>query len=524
MTAPDSPAFSSDRQTPEWAMILALAAVSVGLRLTLALMPLNRAEYTDGILQLTLFSQGNPYWPPLYSALAVGLGSLLGDAELGGRLVSALLGGLCIIPLCLIAHRLGGRRAASLAGIIFLVLPEPLRWGIRVMTDATFLTLFATCILLLMPDEKTCPIRRLVWATAFAVLATLTRYQGLILAFPILYAILQRLKNRQTIWQILLAQIFWLAIPLWMFRGGFAHLRQFADRSGADLGLTTGQTLLAYWNLAESYIYLFPYSISFGVFLAFVGGVFLLAGQRTAASIWTLGMMFFIGIVLLAMQAAFGIFEFRYMMPMLIFVVPCAGVGLQKIDESLANWRMVALSIFCVVLIPPMLLSAGSLLLQREVFADIRDASQYAGRIAGPQTRLYTNEHYNAEIPVVKTQYWAGRPVEYDPEFVRFTLTRMDPMNPPPPVPAAQRFRLGDLIIFNTIYAGPPPAEVLYLSHLGEDYEFDVVAQFVSSVTPLLTDVMEVPGAHGSPLAWFYRYSMQGSQTLVLKITKIHEK
>ncbi len=530
----------------DWPTLAGLTAISVLARLILVLpwslpvpggfgpinFPLNQAEYTDGILQLTLFSKGNPYWPPFYSALAVGLGSLLGDLEMGGRLISAIFGGLAILPILLIAHRIGGAKSATFAALIFLVLPEPMRWGIRVMTDALFLTLFAAAIYLTMPDEQgqSQSTWRLILATMVSVLAGLTRYQGVLLILPLLWAAVSGARRGQKIWPVLAMQVLWLAIPLWMFRGGFAHMQQFSDRSGAALGLSRGETLLAYWNLAENYLYLFPYSISLGVFCSFLIGFFSPAGWdkplrdnrgfwNPSPARWLMILFFICGAAILVAQSAFGIFEFRYMLPMIAFVAPYAGIGLERIDQKLSGSRAAALIAFAVVLIPPMLLSMGSLLLQREAFGDVKAASIRAAQIAGPNHRIYTNEFYNARIPVVKTAFWARRPVEYDPEYRNFVRNITNPQLPPITLPAEQRLRAGDVIIYCNLYS--VGTQIQYLNYLNQIYDVDIADNVGGQIVPLLPDIMEVPGTHGNALSWFYRYQPQTMQTLVLRIRKL---
>jgi len=174
------------------------------------------------------------------------------------------------------------------------------------------------------------------------------------------------------------------------------------------------------------------------------------------------------------------------------------------------------------VLVPPMLLSAGTLMLQSQTFADMKYASEFAAQVAEPGAEIYTNEYYNAKIPVVKVPFWAGRDVAYDPTFARFRRHQMDPLTEEPPLTPEERLAVGDLIVFSTLYAGPPPAEILYLSYLGALYEYEIINQFPMTIVPLLTDVMHVPGAHGNPLAWFYRYQPQGAQTLVIRIVGVH--
>jgi len=480
-----------------WALA-ALAAASVGMRLGLALVNVNEAEYTDGILQLTLFSRGNPYWPPLYSALAVLTGKAVGDLELGGRLVSAVLGGLAVVPISAMAGKIGGRRAGVMAGVAFMAAPEALRWGVRVMTDASFLTLFAASLCLLMPRQEGAPSSgRIIWGTVVAVLATLTRYQGLILVFPILWGLVRAWREKRCLAAPLAAQILWLAIPLWIVRGGFAHLQQVLQRTGADEGLSPVETLLSYWNLAECYFLFFPYSLTPPIFLCFLAGLFLPRVCQRRTGRWFLAVFLLAGALILATQAVFGIFEFRYLLPLLAFVLPFAGMGLDRLDRALANRRNLAMAVFCVVLGWPVLFSAASLLFQRQAFGDIKAASQFAAQAVGPDVRVVSNECYNDKIPVVKTSFWVGREVQ---------RAQLDTVQE------------GDCLILSSLYSGGVDLMDYWERMLQSGFHIQELARFDGMVLPLLPDIMSIRGAHGSPLAWFYRYQWQNFFTVVVRI------
>jgi len=49
-------------------------------------------------------------------------------------------------------------------------------------------------------------------------------------------------------------------------------------------------------------------------------------------------------------------------------------------------------------------------------------------------------------------------------------------------------------------------------------YDCREVAWFRAEIVPLLPDIMEIPGTHPNPLAWFYRYHRQQFYTVVLAI------
>ncbi len=495
------------------------------MAIRLAFLRVNHAEYTDGILQLTLFSKGNPYWPPFYPALAVSLGAILGDPELGGRLVSAILGGLAVIPVALIGQKLGGRRVAIFAAVFYLVLPSGLRWGVRVMTDATFFTLFATSIWLLMPRKDEYPSsRQIALATVFSVLATLTRYQGLLLIFPIAFALLRQLRMRRPSALALATQALWLAVPGWILRGGFAHLQQVLDRKGTEYDMTVWESALAYWSVAESYLYLYPYALTPTIFLAFLAGLFSSRSAQPGAARWLLGMFILSALLIGASQAAFVHYDFRYMFPLGVFIVPFAGLGLNRLFEVLGNRKILHGVALLICFVPPTIFSVASVLLQREAFGDIKAASQYVGENIPPESRVFTNERYNNDIPVVKTAFWADREVLPDPELQGYLVHRGLALGTPRP--EQRNLRADDIFILTSTYSVGRPGQadhlgkymLDYFNYLSARYRLTVLEEFRAEFTPLLTDIMARPGAHASPMAWIFRYQPQECATFVIRI------
>src|SRR5690606_21790656 len=106
--------------------------------------------------------------------------------------VSAICSGAAIIPLYFMARRAYGTRAALYTGIFYITAPVAARWGIRLMTDATFsLFFFWACERVCsVADERDVRVakRGVLFAALFATLAALTRYQGLMLVPPVLVA------------------------------------------------------------------------------------------------------------------------------------------------------------------------------------------------------------------------------------------------------------------------------------------------------------------------------------------------
>ena len=165
----------------------------------LVTLPLNAAEYTDGVLQVTQFENPTGIWPPLYTGLVWPLHFVLGHLW-AGRLVSAVASVLALVPLYLLARRMFGGRAALFAGLFYLTAPVANRWGIRVMTEATFSVFFFwACERICAAWDETdasSAERAFGGAIIAAVLAALTRYQGLLFTIP-LFILFFHLSKKQ---------------------------------------------------------------------------------------------------------------------------------------------------------------------------------------------------------------------------------------------------------------------------------------------------------------------------------------
>ena len=305
------------------ALLLGFLAFNAVFRL--ALINLNAGEYTDGILQITQFERADSFWPPLYTALVWVVRMMGIEAILAGRLVAVASAVLLVLPLWSLARSWSGRRAALFTVALYTVSPLALRWSLHVMTDVPFLLFFhLACAALLRAaarlkgvervdgvdrvdsmdrvdgmdstdgDKFVAPSggfvvpsggfvvpsggfvapsdagRQLVWATLWAVLATLTRYQGLMLAPLVLWVLVLVCRRRSTgRVAALVMQTLWLALPAWLLYQRFGHIGQVAERTGVGWA----QTLLNYWNLFEMFIYILPYAVTLPVFVFFVIGL-----------------------------------------------------------------------------------------------------------------------------------------------------------------------------------------------------------------------------------------------------------
>jgi 4-amino-4-deoxy-L-arabinose transferase-like glycosyltransferase len=270
------------------ALLLGFLAFNAIFRL--ALIRQNAGEYTDGILQITQFERADSFWPPLYTALVWVVRMMGVEAILAGRLVAVASSVLLVLPLWSLARSWSGRRAALFTVALYTVSPLALRWSLHVMTDVPFLLFFhLACAALLgsaarlkaEKENKTSQAdpaygaaasagNRLAWATLWAVLATLTRYQGLMLV-PLVGWVLVLVWRRRGAGRAAATaiQLAWLALPAWLLYQRFGHIGQVAERQAGDWA----KTLLNYWNLFEMFLYILPYAVTLPVFAFFVIGL-----------------------------------------------------------------------------------------------------------------------------------------------------------------------------------------------------------------------------------------------------------
>lgn len=343
--------------TPTDRKIIAVFVV-VSLALRLACIPLNTAEYTDGILQITAFTYGQTFWPPFYTALVQALNGLTRDPELAGKLISIFSSALLIVPLYWSAHRLAGRRAAVYALFFYMTDAIAWRWSIRVMSDALFELLFFSSAVLFCrfferatdwfeeatarlwdeplpkpPEPDRLHAGFFLAANALGSLAFATRLQGVFLIFLAAPAMqmFQRHPGGKG-WRnglIFMASVLvWLA-PVFLNRALFGgHGKQFEERAGTTLV----QMTLIYWNVLESFLLLFPYFITIPVFVLFAGGLFLFL--RADVNTRTFARFFLIfGALILLTQMAFQSFQERYLLPLIPFMMVLAGAAAARWED-----------------------------------------------------------------------------------------------------------------------------------------------------------------------------------------------
>ncbi len=500
--------------------------LGVALLVRLLFLPVNQAEYTDGILQILQFREPVGIWPPVYSALVYPFSFIFGDLY-AGRLVSAIASSLAVIPLYRMTQRAFGTRAALYAGIFYLTAPVATRWGIRVMTDATFALFFWwACERLIFACDERHPRhaqRALMWGTVAAVLAALTRFQGLMLVPPVLaVAGVLWWRHGRLHWKSLLWLIGLGILPLWVWQtspGEFIHTQQFAERA-FDAPMPAAMVITLN---AEAFIAFFPYFLTYPVFFFALMGAFWMRQRRGP---WLGLMAVYSAIVLLLAQSAFSSFQERYLLPLMGFFWVLAGAGMFALQERwLRMDRSYRRRFFAYVLIFTYSYSGFFALAvvfgQRGAWGDLAAASRLAGQLADPlsdaPTPIYTNEVYRPErrgspaIATTKVAFYADRPVLY---LGAGEITFSREGRPQPPI---NRLPVGSLLVLSDLYG-----EQMQVQYLSLYYDLEIVDHpnnpARAQLIPLLPDNMERPLTNQNPSAWLWRYELQEFYTTVYRV------
>lgn len=136
---------------------LVAGLVSLALLSRLLLLRFQQVMTPDGVYYATLgeklvsgnFREGlSTFYPPLYPFL-VGLSSLIfRDAEAGGKMVSAMAGGLLVVPVYLLIRILYGTGAAAVGALLISVHPLLNYHSTLLLTESTYTLLFMTAVLM----------------------------------------------------------------------------------------------------------------------------------------------------------------------------------------------------------------------------------------------------------------------------------------------------------------------------------------------------------------------------------------
>lgn len=503
--------------------IIILAFVAMNLVWRSLFLPVSQSAYTDGVLQIEAFRFGMSYWPPLY-ALAARLFAWIPGMGLEGsaRLISILAATWAVVPLAAIARRLFGFSAAIWTMAVWTASPVALRWGLAVMTDSLATSLWITslgalviAVESLMPglfpkSDGVTPEARparcnqfLLMASLAGTLATLTRYQGVLLLLPLALAVwkistvAKHMPNRPySPWLTLLP---WAAAPLWMLRQGpaplLAHFGQFSDRAGS-LGL--GSALLRYWYYIEGFLMASPYFLTWGVFGFLIFGL-LRTNWATVRLRWAAWTALYFAVAVIVLQACFQSFQFRYMLPLVPLTCIFAGHGLEVWKKRCDGSHVRFWSLAGPALLFSFVISIFVAANQGEPFLDIKQASRYVAETGVPDSaRIFSNEFYNEEmIAPYKVRFWTG-------DDKAKTLQGNSQMQP------------GDIIMISSFYEGSWENYKRKLELISEALPVSVDKQFSYTSRPLFPDLMNTAMLHGNPSGFDHRYQRQMFQTTVL--------
>ena len=440
-----------------------------------------RAEYTDAIIQLTLFENDNTIFPPLFSLLSRALEFVVVDPIWAGRLVSSLASSLTVIPVFLLGKRIWCEKTGLWASICYSISAIQWRWSVRAMTDPLFAFLFALSLYWTIEGFFTRNKNQACASLFFAGLATLTRYQGLILV-PLVALGFWRSRKRQTGWGwAALSLIPWLCILGWLFHRGIGHGGQFHERAVG--GITN--VLLAYLMMAEGFIVYLPYALGYPLFGAMVLG--LARGHRLPKERVLAETSLFIFIPWLLIHAAFQSFQYRYFLPLLPVLSVWAGAGVFRIRTAL-----IRKGLFLVLVLWGVTFSGLVLYLQRDTFGDIRESAEFVKELE-PSCRIFSDEVYRVGVENVKMKYWSARQVYSIPQNLRI-------------------LRPGDVLVLHNTYSdfGALARSLQTL------FEVEELFHVEGTICPLLPDIMTQPRVTSQPFCMAYRYVPQHFMSVVI--------
>jgi 4-amino-4-deoxy-L-arabinose transferase-like glycosyltransferase len=149
----DTPLKASGRE-----LLSVLGLAMLGCILRIALIPYGDFISSDGVYYATLgrnllagdLHHGiSAYWSPLYPLLIALFTGVFRDPALAGRLVSALAGGILVVPVYFLSKRFSHRRLTAVVAALFVIFePRLLYYSLRVLTEPVYILLLITGILI----------------------------------------------------------------------------------------------------------------------------------------------------------------------------------------------------------------------------------------------------------------------------------------------------------------------------------------------------------------------------------------
>ena len=192
MTPGTDKGHAADRSSPPhsgtagrlWLPALLLSALAILLRILVA----TRREGIDidGITYLenakVIFRDWraiNVLHPPLYSLVLAPFISLWQDPEWGGRVISAVLGGLWVWPTLWLARETTDERVSWTTGLLVVLMPAAVDASTRVMSEAIFGLCLTAFLVSLVRTLRTASLPAACLSGIIGGLATLARPEGM---------------------------------------------------------------------------------------------------------------------------------------------------------------------------------------------------------------------------------------------------------------------------------------------------------------------------------------------------------
>ncbi|NLD61559.1 phospholipid carrier-dependent glycosyltransferase [Candidatus Sumerlaeota bacterium] len=478
----------------------------INLILHIPLIGLNRGEFTDGILQLDVWKYCVGLYPPLFGTLAQAIGALpFCNPEMAGRFISTLAASALVFPIWTLSAIITRNKTAGRMALLLLTFsPLLMRWSLHAMTDALFLFLSTsalTCLCCAL-DRQKAPRKTdvcLAGAVALTAAATLTRYQGIILLLPIAIVYFAACARTKTVmWRAILAALLLTLVPLWIYFNGFAHSQQFTSRAAPSVGAT----ILAWRNVAESFIYLSPYYFSLPLVLfAFIGAcAYTYPTERQGRAsilLWS-----FWALLILILQTTFQSFQYRYMLPILPLVIVLGGAGMTVLIQRIHNKKL-RIVIFVIAFAWMLAQMIETVALQYQSFGDQKQAMQWVKENIPAQTPVFGNERYGqySDIGCPKWKHWSNR--EILPCWTPDMAASIQP---------------GAVIALSDAYGGDMSTQAIKDTITNRGLTLKQLVVFRVSVVPIFDDVMKNPAFNQNPLLWVMRYTPQVFYTRVYAI------
>lgn len=500
------------QQFPTSIVIIVLASLVIKM----LMLQWNHGEYTDGIIQLTLWDSPIVFFPPGYSALVYAMNFIIPDLLLAGRAVSILASVATLIAFYMLAREiLNHSKQAEWATLLFALSPVFNRWSIRVMTDSLFCLGFILCtyMLMLILNGKS---KRVCYLIGLVGLFSLVRYQAFFFLPFVAYVIYKKRElwkeatPLQMLNSALISLVPWIVMTGWIIYRGFGHQEQFAER--AQYGFFT--TLQLYWKMFETFILFYPWAVTYGVFICGIVGIVAFC-QGNCAQKRFIQFFAMAAIVFLIVQSAFLSFQYRYLLPLIPLWCIIAAYGLDRIANYYANqsWKY---AVYGVVILNLLFMSYAVLSYQRAAFSTLVDSAIFLQENY-IEARVFSDETYGAHASNIKMQFWSGREIL--------------PLNK-----HLDDLHVGDLIVLHNAYTpleNLPSLPFLSMEKLNKmlNEKFNVVQINQWSVAnnpakystlPLLPDIMVYPTSEypltSNPECMAFRFAPQNYYSVLIRL------